>query len=101
MTVTHLLALYSGGKLSHNHAGYRTKEGRTGSEFEPSEGPGQGTGNTEGASGAGFGGSGGRGSKENHVGQFYGSLYTPWEYGSVGGFGSHYGEKMNGIVGKK
>lgn len=84
--------MYSGGKLSHNHAGYVTKEGRTGNEFEQSEGLGQGRGNTGGASGAGHAGSGGRGTAENRVGQHYGSLYQPWEYGSAGGYGLHYGK---------
>lgn len=92
ISVTHLLAIYSGGKLSHNHAGYKTKEGRQGNQFDPSEGPGQGTGDIGGASGAGFGGNGGRGTQANRVGQFYGSLYSPSEYGSAGGFGQHYGK---------
>ena len=86
------MAIYSGGKLSHNHAGYKTKEGRTGDKYEPSEGPGQGYGSIAGGSGAGHAGNGGRGSAVNHVGQFYGSLYVPWTYGSPGGFGRHYGK---------
>ena len=92
ITTHHLLAIFSGGKLSHNHAGYKTKEGRTGTKYEASEGPGQGTGNVGGASGAGHAGTGGRGDKTDRVGQFYGSLYRPWSYGSVGGFGRHYGK---------
>lgn len=94
ITANHLLAVYSGGKLSHNHAGYVTKEGRTGNQFEPSEGPGQGTGNTGGASGAGHAGSGGRGTVSNRVGRHYGTLYYPWQYGSAGGYGNHYGKSF-------
>lgn len=93
--VKHLLRINSGGRLSHNHAGYSTKEGRPGNEFEPSEGAGQGTGNVYGASGAGYAGTGGRGNGTNHVGQFYGDYRKPFDYGSAGGFGLHYG---NGIL---
>lgn len=91
ISASHLLAIYSGGRLNHNHAGYRTKEARNGNQFEPSEGPGQGYGSVSGGSGAGHAGTGGRGSAINHVGRFYGSLFNPWTYGSVGGFGRHYG----------
>lgn len=92
--VKHLLRINSGGRLSHNHAGYITKEGRPGNEFEPSEGPGQGTGSVNGASGAGYAGTGGRGTGANHVGQFYGDYRKPFDYGSVGGFGLHYGNTI-------
>ena len=93
VTVRHLFRINSGGRLSHNHAGYVTKEGRTGDEFEPSEGPGQGTGSILGASGAGYAGTGGRGTRANRVGQFYGSYKAPYDYGSAGGYGQHYGKQ--------
>ena len=97
IAVKHLLRINSGGRLSHNHAGYITKEGRPGNEFEPSEGPGQGTGSVHGASGAGFAGTGGRGTGTNHVGQFYGDYRRPDDYGSAGGFGLHYGKIIENI----
>lgn len=87
----HLLRINSGGRLSHNHAGYVTKDGRSGNEFEPSEGPGQGTGSSHGATGAGYAGTGGRGSGVTRVGQFYGDYRKPFDYGSAGGYGLHYG----------
>ena len=90
--MVHLLRINSGGRLSHNHAGYVTKDGRSGNEFEPSEGPGQGTGSSSGATGAGYAGTGGRGSGATRVGQFYGDYKEPFEYGSAGGYGLHYGE---------
>ena len=89
----HLLRINSGGRLSHNHAGYITKDGRTGNEFEPSEGPGQGTGSSSGASGAGYAGTGGRGADATRVGQFYGDYRKPFDYGSAGGYGLHYGKR--------
>ena len=95
IAVKHLLRINSGGRLSHNHAGYITKEGRPGNEFEPSEGPGQGTGSVYGASGAGYAGTGGRGTWATHVGQFYGDYRRPFDYGSAGGFGLHYGKTIN------
>lgn len=94
IAVKHLLRINSGGKLSHNHAGYVTKEGRSGDEFEPSEGPGQGIGSVHGASGAGFAGTGGRGTGTGLVGQFYGDYRRPDDYGSAGGFGLHYGKMI-------
>ena len=91
----HLLRINSGGRLSHNHAGYITKDGRTGNEFEPSEGPGQGTGSSSGASGAGYAGTGGRGADATRVGQFYGDYRKPFDYGSAGGYGLHYGKRKS------
>ena len=95
VSVLHLLRINSGGRLSHNHAGYITKDGRTGNEFEPSEGPGQGTGSSSGASGAGYAGTGGRGADATRVGQFYGDYRKPFDYGSAGGYGLHYGKRKS------
>ena len=52
-------------------------------------------GATSGGSGGGHGGSGGRGSSARTVGQGYSSIYTPWVYGSPGGYGSHRGQLYN------
>ena len=49
------------------------------------------TGNTFGGSGAGHGGSGGRGSSLQAVGTGYDSLYNPTKHGSAGGYGHNYG----------
>ena len=54
-------------------------------------GPGKGSDNALGASGAGYASTGGSGKATRKVGTFYGSLYTPWDYGSAGGFGLHHG----------
>lgn len=56
-------------------------------------GPGKGIDNIAGASGAGYAATGGNGRATKQVGTFYGSLYTPWEYGSAGGSGLHYGSR--------
>ena len=91
ITAHHLLAVYSGGKLTHKHLGYRSEKGRVGTPLQSTKGPGKGTDSTLGASGAGYAGTGGSGKATNRVGGFYGSLYTPWQYGSAGGFGLHHG----------
>ena len=91
MTVSHLFAVYSGGKLSLDNGGYQTKTKPPFVPLHSSEGPGAGKGNTGGAGGGGHAGSGGRGSSVNIAGQPYGSLFTPQDYGSAGGFGKDYG----------
>ena len=49
------------------------------------------SGSASGASGGGHGGSGGRGSAQTKVGQGYGSMYKPEQYGSYGGHGRDLG----------
>ena len=89
--ISHLFAVYSGGKLNLNNGGYRTKTTRPYLILHSSEGPGAGKGSGGGAGGGGHAGSGGRGNGVAVAGQPYGSLFTPVEYGSAGGYGNHYG----------
>ncbi|WAR26294.1 hypothetical protein MAR_011998 [Mya arenaria] len=89
MTVHHLLAVYSGGKIDLSGAGYQPNSGK--------EGTGAGIGSTSGGSGGGHGGSGGRGSGLGRVGTGYDSLYNPAGHGSAGDlyYGDHpHGNKM-------
>ncbi|XP_077861759.1 uncharacterized protein LOC144342564 [Saccoglossus kowalevskii] len=79
----HLAAVYSGGLVNLDGGGYKMPENK---------GPGGGYGSISGGSGGGHGGSGGRSAGNALVGLAYGSIYEPFEYGSVGGYGNHYGE---------
>ncbi|KAK3576661.1 hypothetical protein CHS0354_004945 [Potamilus streckersoni] len=83
MTVHHLFAIYSGGLLNLDGAGYQPN-----TDFA---GPGSGTDSTLGASGGGHGGSGGRGAALTTVGLGYDFIFTPKMYGSPGGYGKNYG----------
>ena len=55
--------------------------------YPSTEGPGSGNSHLEGGSGAGHGGTGGRG-KQARVGVAYGSVTGPQEFGSGGGRGT-------------
>ncbi|XP_060557569.1 uncharacterized protein LOC132717977, partial [Ruditapes philippinarum] len=84
MTVHHLLAVYSGGKLDLSGAGFLSDS--------VNHGPAPGIGSASGGSGGGHGGSGGRGSGLTTVGIGYDSMYEPNIAGSAGGHGYHFGE---------
>jgi hypothetical protein len=74
-----------------------TDDERTGlPDYDPQEGPGQGVRSAAGGSGAGHGGSGGDGDGTSLVGQSYGDVHVPQEYGSNGGAGAGYGELVFG-----
>ena len=53
------------------------------------------SGTSSGGSGGGHGGSGGRGSALTTVGQGYGSMYKPDQYGSYGGYGRDLGKEVH------
>ena len=80
MNASDTVAVHSGGILEQSHSGFTTGRG-----------PGRGTGHTSGGSGGGYGGNGGRGVGTSLPGQSYGSLYTPRDFGSPGGYGRDYG----------
>ena len=84
-----LLALFSGGEINLDGAGY---PGNNEDGFTVELGDKQGRGHSGGGSGGGHGGTGGRGTAQQAVGLGYDSLYEPSEPGAPGGYGSQFGE---------
>ena len=93
MNVSHLFAIYSGGKLNLNEGGYRVATPAPSVTLHSTGGKGAGKGSSSGGGGGGHAGSGGRGRGVWVAGQPYGSLFAPNDYGSAGGTGNHYGKR--------
>ena len=89
--VTENITIDDGGRLIADGLGYNTSHGYQGNDISGAPiNPGHGIDDNEGASGAGHGGSGGRGSLTYgtpKTGFAYGDLYEPYIYGSAGGKG--------------
>lgn len=88
--VTENITIDDGGSLIADGLGYNHSHGYQGNGLYGKINPGHGVDSNTGASGAGHGGSGGRGyviSGTPIVGQAYGDLYEPDMFGSVGGKG--------------
>ena len=92
MNISHLFAIFSGGKLNLNAGGYRVATPAPSVTLHSTGGKGAGKGSTSGGGGGGHAGSGGRGRGVSVAGQPYGSLFSPIDYGSAGGTGVHYGK---------
>ena len=100
MNVTHLFAVYSGGKLNLDAGGYRVMTPSPSIKRHATGGIGFGKGSGSGGGGGGHAGSGGRGRGVMDAGQPYGSLFTPNDYGSAGGTGGHYGKLRKSLSNK-
>ena len=91
MNISHLFAVYSGGRLNLNAGGYRVATPAPSIVLHSTGGRGAGKGSSSGGGGGGHAGSGGRGRGVMEAGQPYGSLFAPIDYGSAGGTGVSYG----------
>ena len=96
--VTENITIDDGGSLIADGLGYNTSHGYQGNGLHGPINPGHGI-DSNGASGAGHGGSGGRGSLTRgtpKTGFAYGDMYEPYIFGSAGGKGSSSSRGGNG-----
>jgi hypothetical protein len=89
------LFIDDGGTLNGDELGYHVRHG-TGSSQHGEVNRGQGIESADGASGAGHGGSAGRGKGTPLVGQAYDDIYEPRYFGSAGGTGAKEDEEHGG-----